>query len=372
MRGSFLVLAVAGCAFKPATGQSSNNPDATTDGASLPPGWWSSEFHARRQLTVDNSTVAQALTRFPVCVAMTQAENAGALGANSSDVRFIAADNTTVLPYDVDTGSAAGATFWVLLDVPDMTKPRPTFWMYFADAGSAGPSPDPHAVWVDYVSVHHLGGDFHDVTGNGHDGTTTPPTTPTTVAGRIGDGAMFDGSASEVPLTTTSQYDLATSLSVSVWVNLAQWKSEFECVVCKGDSAWRMHRGMLDSKPSFGFTPASNGTLGNTNLDGSTNVDDGQWHQVAIQYDGTSSQMEVYVDGGAPTTMAEGMLATNTQAVVIGRNAEAVNPANRYFDGVIDELRIGSAIRGSAWFATEVRTASDPTFVTLGSAQTIP
>ncbi len=377
-----LLLVVASCGFNPASALDASKPpidaaddasDASHELLDAPADWWNPAFKARRLITVDNPTVATTLSAFPVLVALTQGSNDNLLGANSSDVAFIGSDDATVLPYDVDTGSAAGALFWVSIDITPGT-PAPTFYVYFGDTGSAGPSPNAPAVWAAYVSVHHLGGDFIDVTGHGHDGAPlSQSTTPQAVAGQIGNAAMFGGSAAmdSVPLNGSNGYDLTTSLSISVWIRVASWQSTFECIVCKGDTAWRVHRGDGTSHADFGSTPLVGGTGGNNNLDSSVNVDDNQWHLLGVEFDG--SNKAISVDGAAPATTPSGTLATNTLQVDIGRNTNASSPPpDRYFDGLIDELRIGPTLRGSAWFATEVRAVTDASFVTLGPIETLP
>jgi hypothetical protein len=372
------------CTFK-ASGKPDNTPDGSNAvdaaiDAPTPAGWFSAQFQKRRLVTVDNAMVGSALTRFPVLVTLAQADNDSLLGSSSSDVRFVGSDDATVLPYDVDTGSAAGALFWVPIDIPpgmgSGSAAAPTFYVYFDDVGTgsaAGPKPNAPAVWSSYVSVHHLGGTFDDVTGHRHDGMPlSVPTTPTAAPGQIGIAAVFGGSAAQdsIPLPTDASYDLATALSISVWVELSAWQSTFECVVCKGDSAWRVHRGNGSQHPDFGSTPLVGGTAGNVNLDNGANINDSQWHLLGVEYDGMNKTISV--DGGPPAMMASGPLATNTQQVVIGRNVEAVNPADRYFDGMIDELRIGATLRGPGWFAAEKRAATDASFVTLGPIEQIP
>jgi hypothetical protein len=331
------------------------------DGVAIPAGWWNPAYHARQLVTVDNTGVAAALDSFPVLVP---------LAGSSTDVRFIAADGTTVLAYDVDDVDGATASFWVPVTIPPAGSAKPTFWAYSDDVGGGGPAPDGSAVWSAFVSVHHMGGTFVDATGNGHDGTPTDAaTTPVPAIGVFGTASMFDGSADAVPLATTSAYDLVSGLSVSAWVKLSAWEIGFECIVCKGDSAWRLHRGNTDSKPDFGSTPAAQGTAGNANLDAGTNVDDDQWHLVAMEFDGSTKVISV--DGSGVETAASTALATNAFQVVIGENAEAVSPSFRYFEGLMDEVRIAPAPLGSAWFATEYRAGTEAGFVAVGSAQRI-
>jgi hypothetical protein len=366
MRRALLVLVAGGCQFRANTGAGGDARAEAGADATIPAGWWDPAWKHRRAITIDNSTVTADLVGFPVPIGLAQTDNANALGATSTDVRFIAADNTTVLPYDVDTATADGATFWVPIAIPAAPAAKPTLWVYFGDTTNAGDASNAAAVWGSFVSVHHLG-DLHDATGNHHDGIPgAAATVPAPTQGVIGLGAQFDGTDDAIPLATTAAYDLTTSLSVSVWFRLQSFTSQWECFVCKGDTAWRLHRGNFSSHPSFGTTEQAGGT---DDLNASPNGDDGTWHLFAVESDGTNKLS--YVDGGAPTMSSPGKLATNAQQVVVGRNVEAVNPSDRYFAGTLDELRIGGTVRGRTWYAAEYRAGTDPTFVGLGAIETI-
>ena len=373
---------LGGCQFR--SGTSSQTPPTTDapssidarevdalDSQQIPADWWDTSWTHRRLITIDNSTVTQPLSAFPVLISLVQSANDDLLGATSTDVRFIAADHATVIAYDVDTSSAAGALFWVPVDIPAMPAAAPTLWVYFADTSGAGPAPNPHAVWSTFVSVHHLDATFADSTGNGHTGVpTSASTTPTAADGQIGTALAFDGTDDALPLATTTAYDLANALSASVWIKLTTWQIQWECIVCKGDNAWRIHRGNTTSHADFGTTPAAGGSTANDNLDSSQNVDGGAWHLVSVEYDG--AHKTIYVDGGTAQTDSSTAIATSSAQVVIGHNVEAAAPPDRYFLGDIDELRIGSQVRGAAWFDAEYRAATDSTFAQLGAIESLP
>jgi biopolymer transport protein ExbB len=352
-----LALAVAACSFRPAVAPVDANG--------------SNSLLLRRQITVDNSKIVEPLNDFPVLVSLTQADNEDALGPTSTSVRFVAADDETVLPYDVDTASGSGALFWVSVSIPEMSQAQPTFWVYFGALGSAE-TPDAPAVWASFISVHHLGdANFLDSTSNGHDGMAgSAASPPASTTGVVGAASKFDGSGNAVLLAaTTNVYDLTTALSVTAWVQLQQWESEWECIVCKGDSAWRLHRGDLSSFPDFGTRQASDGAY--LDLEATTAIDDDRWHMLAMEYDG--SDKLIYVDGGGPTAMSSSAFATNAYQVSLGCNQEPTSPPGpRHFQGVMDEVRIAATPRGSAWIAAEYQTVTSPSFVTLGDIEQVP
>jgi hypothetical protein len=85
---------------------------------------------------------------------------------------------------------------------------------------------------------------------------------------------------------------------------------------------------------------------------GTTLVDDGEWHHVACVYSGTNVQdVLLYVDGQLETISSslDEPVLTNTTSGINLRVSRGTN--NRYFDGIIDEVRVWSA----ALSATEIQ-----------------
>ncbi|QEE50828.1 T9SS type A sorting domain-containing protein [Flavobacterium alkalisoli] len=88
-------------------------------------------------------------------------------------------------------------------------------------------------------------------------------------------------------------------------------------------------------------------------INGTVNVNDGNWHHVAVTYDNslTTNKYKLYVDGVLDT---QGDISTplNTMAVtdmIIGRRINA--SFGGYFDGSIDEVRVWSVARTQAEIA---------------------
>ena len=79
---------------------------------------------------------------------------------------------------------------------------------------------------------------------------------------------------------------------------------------------------------------------GNNDLDGSTNIRDGQWHHVAVTHDGTTTTL--YLDGNVEATAAKTYATDNTN-FTMGSNANG-----EQFDGTIDEVRIWNVAKSQA------------------------
>jgi biopolymer transport protein ExbB len=357
----WLLVALGACSFRHGvTSGGAQTGDASPD-MSL------AAWHHRRAVMIDTSSLTADLGAFPVLVTLNKTTFDYSLArADGADLKFTLGDGTP-LAFDLDTWAPTDTSWlWVSVPLAKPPAPAPTVWLYYGnpDATSAA---DPAATWTGYTSVHHLT-DFSDASGGGHDGVpASTATTPAIANGKIGGARTFDGVMTAIPLPASPAYDFTTAMSMSAWVRVASFDVAWQCIVCKGDSSWRMHRGNTTNHADFGTTPVT-GTSGNDNIDSTSNIDGGAWHHVVVSYDGTNKH--VYVDGMLQGSKAIGPLNTTTYVVILGENAEAAPP--RYFHGDLDEVRIAGDPRTPAWFAAEYRTVTDPSFVHLGADEVIP
>ncbi len=193
--------------------------------------WWSSSWTKRIKLTFDNSTRAENLTNFPVLVVL----NSGNIDYSQtkddgSDLRFIDADGSTVLDYEIEKWNEAG-TSYVWVEVPQINASSNTDYMYmYYNNAAASAGANPTGVWSSsYQAVHHLGEDpstsapqFQDSTSNNRDGTAAGSMTAgNSVTGQVGSGLDFNG-----VLTTGNNVDLGLNFpgnladgTVEMWFN---------------------------------------------------------------------------------------------------------------------------------------------------------
>ncbi len=156
-------------------------------------------------------------------------------------------------------------------------------------------------------------------------------------AGKIGGAMEFDGDGDYVEIGRESNFDIADQITVSAWIKVNQFDKEWQAVIAKGDSAWRIQRNQNNNSLEFacsGLKIPSGAPWGN--LYGEKNVNDGKWHHIAGIYDG--NKMYLIIDGDVDTSQpASGRINTNDQPVYIGENSENTG---RYWNGLIDDVRI--------------------------------
>ncbi len=182
---------------------------------------------------------------------------------------------------------------------------------------------------------------------------------PTWTAGRVGGAVSFDGTDDYVTVANEATYDVTGNLTVAAWIKVDTFTKQWQSIVTKGDSAWRLLRNNLTDALCFAGTGLTADTVY-----GTRNVNDGQWHHAVGVYDGT--RLSLYVDGTLDASAAStGAIGTNNYNVFIGENAQATG---RQFDGLIDDVRVYNR----ALSATDVSALYyDPTsVVTITARQT--
>jgi hypothetical protein len=168
-------------------------------------------------------------------------------------------------------------------------------------------------------------------------GVALATSTPVPSDGAI--AAKFDGFNDYLTIPNESSYDFTGAMTVACWIKVDVFDADFQAIVCKGNSAWRLAR-----EGSTNFVQFACTGLTTFKVVSVTSVNDGQWHHVAGVY--TGSQLQIYIDGQLDNSVASsGFISTNAYAVEIGRNGEA---AGREFDGAIYNVVVyNGALSGS-------------------------
>jgi hypothetical protein len=154
--------------------------------------------------------------------------------------------------------------------------------------------------------------------------------------GKIDGALLCDGDGDYVEVRDEAAFDFTDEMTVSCWIKVDTFDKDWQAIITKGDSAWRLHRNSNNSYLDFACTGVSGDMVP---VDGGpTNVTDNSWHHVVGVYDG--AKLQLYVDGRLDVSGdVSGTLATNDYPVLIGENAEQ---RDREFNGLIDEVCIYS------------------------------
>ena len=148
------------------------------------------------------------------------------------------------------------------------------------------------------------------------------------------DGALSFGGNDYVRIPNESNFDMNGQITVASWISIDTVDKDWQAVITKGNSAWRLST--LSGEQRFHF--AVTGPPDYKSVDGSLSVAAHEWHHVCGTYDG--EKIRLYIDAaedGAGPVAYSGPMTTNDFDVYIGENAEK---PGRYWKGSIDDVRI--------------------------------
>jgi hypothetical protein len=176
-----------------------------------------------------------------------------------------------------------------------------------------------------------------DSAGSGHDGTLVGDTT--WADGKIGAALVFDGNDDYIEIGKDPDFDITNQITVAAWIKGNAFDREWQTVISKGDSSWRLQRNQNKGSLEFACTGVVVPGTRWSNILGTVDVNDGQWHHIAGTYDG--SQVCLYVDGtlDVSSNSIGGSIKITDQPVLIGENAEK---PKRFWNGLIDDVRVYS------------------------------
>ena len=324
--------------------------------------------------TASGANVSGDVTDFPLLLRFTDAAIVDATRSAGQDIRFLDRDGVTWLPYQIERWDQTNnvGEIWVKVPRVDGNSAGDIITMYY-DEVTDNAVPDGQCATCVFATASGSAGTWHlNETGN----STADGYADATANAAHAQGANFSGgneatamiargqtfaSASSRKITVKSgaesYFDITSAITVSAWINVTSWTAAWQAIVTKGEGAWRLARN------------ASNGTLNfhcvglatNTNISGSTTLTTGgsTWYHVAGVYDG--SNLRMYLNGASDATAlaATGSISTTNSNVLIGENEGATG---RYFNGLMDEVRVESSARSADWIKLSYETQKASAF----------
>lgn len=171
-----------------------------------------------------------------------------------------------------------------------------------------------------------------DSSGNGNDGVIYGATW---VEGKYGKALSFDGVDDYVDCGNDRIFDFGTNtFTIETWVKtIDKTTSNWEGIVGKWDTPNGYFLQYISSTGAWAF-----GWHGNTYINPSKSIGDGNWHHVVAKRTGLTSA-ELYIDGEFIGSRADlpSISSDTPDPLSIGRLSLEYG---RYFNGIIDEVRI--------------------------------
>jgi len=184
-----------------------------------------------------------------------------------------------------------------------------------------------------------------DSSGNGNDGT---PTGTSSVDGEIGKARRFNGTSDYIATSISGEFDSTSTFTAEAWVNSDAVTQNYPGIISQSADANEFSFALGQYKSSSNWMlEICKANVGCSSV--TAPVTNGEWVHVAGIYD--VGDMYLIINGKiADTGTYTSGSAVAGNYVEIGRNGSS---SDRYFDGIIDEVRLSDTART----ATEIRQA---------------
>ncbi|MHC4429363.1 MAG: DUF2341 domain-containing protein, partial [Planctomycetota bacterium] len=316
-----------------------------TAGSAHGAGWYDAAWSSRKEITVDNTKVMATHTDFPLLVALT-GDNELKAGARSDgfDILFTDDDGTTKLDHEIEEWDDVNGDLVAWVRIPSLDQQNAS------------------GVWVSYVGVWHLNetsGSRADSTSSNND--LTEQNSVVSVPGKMAGCIDLEEANSErLYITDAAQtgLDITGNLTMQAWVKPESVPGSITFLdkYAGSNAGYRMR---IHSNSWYEYSV----------YDASTNevrsdipADTGVWRFLVGVYDG--SAVIIYTDNiNVVSTSHSGGISTNTEEFEIGARSN-----DKFFDGLVDEVRIATVARSAEWVETEWNMMSSPsTFYSVQS-----
>ncbi len=331
--------------------------------------WWNSDWTGRKAITIDTSSagadIAAPIGTIPVLIRLDTGNfSFDAANPDGSDLRFVAGDDKTPLPYHIEKYDNLLGQAFVWVAVPDLKPEAETgIFLYFGNKKAVAADDAKGSFDPDTALVYHFAeknAPPRDWTGNGNTGTSAIKSDDYAL---IAGGMRMDGQSTvQLPASPTLAWAGGNALTWSVWFSQTALQPN-AVLYSRTDGTNTVQIGVDNGKPFVSvITPA--GTQ--TSSEGAA-LPAGGWHHLAVV---TGAQITVYVDGALYGTLAAKLPALNTAAYLGGDATTGAPPVvapptpapapaapaaatpaapTIGFIGTIDELEISNTARSAGF-----------------------
>lgn len=300
--------------------------------------WWQDDWHYRKQIAVDTTpqgaAINQALGRTALLVRLhTGNFTFDGVKEDGSDLRFVSADDKSVLNHQIESFDALMGMALIWVDVPNVEGgQRQDIWMYYGNQKAPATGNGQLTFDPNYTALYHFDGatgtPAKDTTAYGN---TAQSATGAAIDGVVGRALQFSNQPLLLPASPSLQHNAGSAFTFSAWLRLDQANGE-QLILARREGANSLLVGVNQGVPFV-------------EIDGQRAVatqplNPGQWQHVALTAEG--SKVTLYINGREGTTLAVAMPAFNS---VMAIGADLSDSALQPFVGAIDELRLSKVAR---------------------------
>lgn len=303
--------------------------------------WWQDDWHYRKQIAVDTTpqgaAINQALGRTALLVRLhTGNFTFDGVKEDGSDLRFVAADDKTVLNHQIESFDALMGMALIWVDVPNVEGgQRQDIWMYYGNQKAPATGNGQLTFDPNYTALYHFDGatgtPAKDTTAYGN---TAQSATGTAIDGVVGRALQFSGQPLLLPASPSLQHNAGSAFTFSAWLRLDQASGE-QLILARREGTQSLLVGVSQGLP---FVEIDGQRAAATQA-----LTPAQWQHVALTAEG--SKVTLYINGRESAALAQAMPAFNS---VMAIGADLQQGAFQPFAGAIDELRLSKVARPAA------------------------
>ncbi|OAM90182.1 DUF2341 domain-containing protein [Termitidicoccus mucosus] len=326
--------------------------------------WWNQEWTRRTSLTVDTAAgIADPVGTAPVLVRL-HVNNFDFASAreDGADLRFVAADDKTELPYQIEKYDSLIGEAFVWVNVPAIAPGAQTkLWLYHGNPVAAAASAT--GAWdADTILVYHFGEGSqpardHSAAGNHAE------TGGLAVEGSLsGTGLYLNGATPvRIPGISSFAWRAGGPLTWTSWLKSSAPQENAILFSRRDGPQAAFVIGVDQGAPYVAVTTAT----GTTRSPAGDKLTPDRWHHLAVVADG--SRVTLYLDGASLATLNASLPALNGPAILGGDT----QPGATGFIGEVDELAIARAARPAGFIKlAALSQGGEAALVTLGQAET--
>ena len=312
--------------------------------------WWQDDWQYRKQISVDTTPQGAAINESLGRTALLVRLHTGnftfdGVKEDGADLRFVAADDKTVLNHQIESFDPLMGMALIWVDVPKVEGgQRQDIWMYYGNQKAAASGNGQLTFDPSYTALYHFDGasgtPARDTTAYGN---TAQSATGAAIDGVIGRALQFNGQPLLLPASPSLQQVAGGAFTFSAWLRQDQAPGE-QVLLARREGANRLLVGVNQGVPFI-------------DIDGQRSaatqaLSSGQWQHLALSAEG--AKVTLYLNGREAASLAVALPAFNS-ATAIGADLPVVvaveNPDSSVYQGfvgAIDELRLSKVARPAA------------------------
>ncbi len=303
--------------------------------------WWNKDWTARKSFTLDTTKEGGAITdSIGGTVVLLRLHEGNfpfdSVGEDGSDMRFVAEDDKTALPYQIEKYDSLLNEAFVWVKVPDVKPGAQTrIWLYYGSTGKGAAAPDAKKTYDDdTVLAYHFGEKGAAPVDSSAQGNTAGNAGTPAEGSMIGNGIrLLGGNPITIPASDSLKWNAGGAMTWSAWIKAASHGANaviFSRV--EGSNAFRI--GVDQGVPYVEVADAS-GTLRSP---AGAPIETGIWKHLAVTAEG--GKIALYVDGESYATLGSALPSLVGPATIGVEGTD--NPG---FLGELDELEISRVAR---------------------------